>query len=106
MAMTAALKDELSRLSVNKPCCRKSEVSAILRFAGGLHISGGKISIEVELDTAVNQGSPVSDRTDRDTVSFAFRFKNSHRFFDFSSRSCEQNVINIEIFAYTSDVPT
>lgn len=52
MAMTAALKDELSRLAVNKPCCRKSEVSAILRFAGGLHITGGKISIEVELDTA------------------------------------------------------
>ena len=52
MAMTASLKDELSRLSVNKPCCRKAEVSAILRFAGGLHISGGKISIEVELDTA------------------------------------------------------
>ncbi len=52
MAMTAALKDELSRLAVNKPCCRKAEVSAILRFAGGLHISGGKISIEVELDTA------------------------------------------------------
>lgn len=50
--MTSALKDELSRLSVNKPCCRKSEVSAILRFAGGLHINGGKISIEVELDTA------------------------------------------------------
>jgi cell division protein WhiA len=52
MAMTAALKDELSRLSVNKPCCRKAEVSSILRFAGGLHITGGKISIEVELDTA------------------------------------------------------
>lgn len=52
MAMTAALKDELSRLAVNKPCCRKSEVSAILRFAGGLHINGGKITIEVELDTA------------------------------------------------------
>lgn len=52
MAMTASLKDELSRLSINKPCCRKSEVSAILRFAGGLHISGGRISIEVELDTA------------------------------------------------------
>jgi cell division protein WhiA len=52
MAMTAALKDELSRLAINKPCCRKAEVSAILRFAGGLHIAGGKISIEVELDTA------------------------------------------------------
>jgi DNA-binding protein WhiA len=52
MAMTASVKDELSRISINKPCCRKAEVSAILRFAGGLHIVSGRISIEVELDTA------------------------------------------------------
>ena len=49
---SATVERELSRLAVNKPCCRKSEVSAILRFAGGLHINGGKITIEVELDTA------------------------------------------------------
>ena len=55
MAMTAAVKDELSRLSVTKPCCRKAEVSSLLRFAGGLHIAAGKVVIEVELDT-----SPVS----------------------------------------------
>ena len=47
MAMTASVKDELSRLSVTKPCCRKAEVSALLRFAGGLHIAGGKIGVEV-----------------------------------------------------------
>ena len=52
MAMTEAVKDELSRLSITKPCCRKAEVSALLRFAGGLHIAAGKIIIEVELDTA------------------------------------------------------
>ena len=52
MAMTASVKDELSRLTVTKPCCRKAEVSAILRFAGGLHLAAGKILIEVELDTA------------------------------------------------------
>ena len=52
MAMTASVKDELSRLSVSKPCCRKAEVSAILRFAGGLHLSAGKIMVEIELDTA------------------------------------------------------
>jgi hypothetical protein len=51
MAMTAAVKDELARLPVTKPCCRKAEVSAILRFAGGLHLVAGKIVIEVELDT-------------------------------------------------------
>lgn len=52
MAMTSAVKDELSRLAVTKTCCRKAEVSAILRFAGGLHIVGGRIVIEAELDTA------------------------------------------------------
>jgi DNA-binding protein WhiA len=52
MAMTARVKDELSRLQVTKTCCRKAEVSATLRFAGGLHIIGGRIVIEAELDTA------------------------------------------------------
>lgn len=52
MAMTSAVKDELSRLSVTKPCCRKAEVSALLRFAGGLHLVSGKILVEVELDAA------------------------------------------------------
>ena len=50
MAMTAAVKDELSRLPVTKACCRKAEVSALLRFAGGLHVVAGKIVVEVELD--------------------------------------------------------
>src|SRR5487761_790132 len=52
MAMTAAVKDELTRLSVTKPCCRKAEDSALLRFAGGLHLVAGKILVEVELDAA------------------------------------------------------
>lgn len=52
MAMTAAVKDELSRLTITKPCCRKAEVSSLLRFAGGLHIASGKVVIEVELDTS------------------------------------------------------
>ena len=52
MAMTAKVKDELSRHVVTKPCCRKAEVAATLRFAGGLHIIGGRIVVEAELDTA------------------------------------------------------
>jgi len=52
VAMTAKVKDELSRLPVTKTCCRKAEVSTMLRFAGGLHIVGGRIVIEAELDTA------------------------------------------------------
>ena len=51
MAMTAAVKDELSRVELTKTCCRKAEVTSILRFAGGLHIVGGQIVIEAELDT-------------------------------------------------------
>jgi len=50
MAMTAAVKDELARLSVTKPCCRKSEMASLLRFAGGLHLNGGHLLIEAELD--------------------------------------------------------
>jgi len=51
MAMTASVKDELARLDVTKPCCRKAEVAALLRFGGGLHIVSGKIVVEAELDT-------------------------------------------------------
>jgi len=50
MALTALVKDELSRLQITKPCCRKAEVSATLRFAGGLHIVSGRIVVEAELD--------------------------------------------------------
>ena len=50
--MTPSVKDELTRLSVSKPCCRKAEVSALLRFAGGLHVVAGRIVVEVELDAA------------------------------------------------------
>ncbi|MBO1750329.1 DNA-binding protein WhiA [Actinotalea sp. BY-33] len=53
MALTAQVKDELARLSVDKTSCRKAEVSAMLRFAGGLHIISGRIVIEAELDTGV-----------------------------------------------------
>jgi DNA-binding protein WhiA len=51
MAMTAAVKDELSRVAVTRPSCRKAEVAAILRFAGILHLVAGQIVIEAELDT-------------------------------------------------------
>src|SRR5437868_8818106 len=51
MAMTAAVKDELSRVDVPKPCCRRSEMAALLRFAGDLHIVSGRVVVEAELDT-------------------------------------------------------
>src|SRR6202046_5219152 len=51
MAMTGVVKDELSRAQVAKPCCRKAEVSTLLRCAGGLHLSEGRVVVEAELDT-------------------------------------------------------
>jgi DNA-binding protein WhiA len=51
MAMTSAVKDELSRVEVTKMCCRKAEVSTMLRFASGLHIINRAIVVEADLDT-------------------------------------------------------
>jgi cell division protein WhiA len=53
MAMTSAVKDELSRVAVSKVSARKAEVSTLLRFAGGLHIVAGRVIVEAELDTSV-----------------------------------------------------
>jgi cell division protein WhiA len=52
MALTAEVKDELARLNIARSNVRIAELSAILRFAGGLHLVAGKIAIEVEVDTA------------------------------------------------------
>src|SRR5687767_7271743 len=51
VAMTAMVKDELSRVECSKTSERKAEVTALLRFSGGLHIVGGRVVIEAELDT-------------------------------------------------------
>lgn len=50
MAMTAEVKDELSRLVVNSVTARRAEVAALLRFAGGLHIVSGRVVVEAEVD--------------------------------------------------------
>ncbi|MEO7077616.1 MAG: DNA-binding protein WhiA, partial [Rhodococcus sp. (in: high G+C Gram-positive bacteria)] len=50
MAMTAEVKDELSRLAITQVSCRRAEVSALLRFAGGLHIVAGRVVVEGEVD--------------------------------------------------------
>lgn len=50
MAMTAEVKDELSRLVVNSISARRAEVAALLRFAGGLHIVSGRVVVEAEVD--------------------------------------------------------
>jgi len=50
VAMTAEVKDELSRLVVNSVSARRAEVAALLRFAGGLHIVAGRVVVEAEVD--------------------------------------------------------
>lgn len=51
MALTADVKDELTRLTVAKTSVRAAELATILRFAGGLHLISGRVAVEVELDS-------------------------------------------------------
>jgi DNA-binding protein WhiA len=53
VAMTAEVKDELSRLIVNSVSARKAEVAALLRFAGGLHIVSGRVIVEAEVELGI-----------------------------------------------------
>jgi DNA-binding transcriptional regulator WhiA len=52
MALTAQVKDELARFEVTRVSARKAEVTSILRFSSALHLTGGAVLIESELDTA------------------------------------------------------
>jgi len=52
-AVTAAVKDELSRLPAGRVCCRRAEVCAVLRFAGGLYLADGQVQAAAELDNAL-----------------------------------------------------
>lgn len=51
MAMTQKVKSELATVVSPHPSVRRAEVAAMLRFAGSLHLVGGRIVIEAELDT-------------------------------------------------------
>lgn len=51
MALTPKVKDELARVPAPQESAQSAEVAAILRFAGGLHLVGGRIVIEAELDS-------------------------------------------------------
>lgn len=50
MALTESVKDELSRVPVSTTSERRAEVSAMLRFANGLHVIARRVVIEAELD--------------------------------------------------------
>ena len=53
MSLTSDMKDELARTPVSSQAVMAAEVAALLRFAGGLHLVGGRILIEAELDSSV-----------------------------------------------------
>ncbi len=50
VVMTAAVKEELSGLRLPTLCCRRAEVAALVRFAGGLHVVGGRVVVAAELE--------------------------------------------------------
>lgn len=50
-ATTSMARDELSRVAVIRPCCRKAELSAMLRLAAGMQYDRGGLVIEAELDS-------------------------------------------------------
>ena len=50
MSLTVTVKDELALVVTENAAQRRAEVSAMLRFAGGLHIVSGRIVVEAELD--------------------------------------------------------
>ena len=52
MALTQKVKSELAAVATPHPNARRAEVATMLRFGGGLHLVGGRIVIEAELDSA------------------------------------------------------
>lgn len=52
VSITTCVTQELSRSVVTKTCCRKAQISVVLRFAGGLRVIGGYVVVEAVLQTA------------------------------------------------------
>lgn len=52
MSLTAAAKDELATLVTESRAEFRSEIAALLRFAGGIHLVAGNVIVEAELDNA------------------------------------------------------
>ena len=47
MPLTADVKTELAAMRDPRPAARVAEVTAILRFAGGLHSIAGRVAVEL-----------------------------------------------------------
>ncbi|MBO3662420.1 DNA-binding protein WhiA [Microbacterium stercoris] len=51
MSLTADVKAELTAIRDPRPTVRVAELTALLRFAGGLHSIAGRVAVEAEVDT-------------------------------------------------------
>ncbi len=51
LSLTGDMKDELVRRRIEQPSQIAAEAAALLRFAGGLHLVGGRILVEAEVDS-------------------------------------------------------
>lgn len=51
MSLTADVKTELAAVRDPRPTARVAELTAILRFSGGLHSIAGRVAVEAELET-------------------------------------------------------
>lgn len=53
MSFTAEVKEELARIEINRPCCARAELSALIRVEGTLHFTGsGHMRLEIATETA------------------------------------------------------
>ncbi len=50
VVLTPRAKDELASTVVHLPSARKAEVTALLQFAGGLRVAGGRVVIDADVD--------------------------------------------------------
>ena len=63
MSPTADVKSELAAIRDPRPTARVAELTAILRFSGGLHSIAGRVAVEAELET-----DPLARRVARDIM--------------------------------------
>ena len=52
MALTAEVKAELAQVNVSRTDVMTAEVSSLLRYCAGLHLVGGQIVVEAEVDSS------------------------------------------------------
>ena len=53
MSLTADVKTELAAVRDPRPTARVAELTAVLRFSGGLHSIAGRVAVEAELDSDI-----------------------------------------------------